>query len=58
MCHGEAIGLRARNDLRKGRRREEAKGLPMKTVYICIGLVIGFVVGLIGASFVVDVMSR
>jgi hypothetical protein len=30
----------------------------MKTVYICIGLMIGLVVGLIGASFVVDVMSR
>jgi nitrate/nitrite transporter NarK len=30
----------------------------MKTLYICIGLIIGFVVGLIGASFVVDMMSR
>jgi hypothetical protein len=30
----------------------------MKTVYICIGLVIGFVVGLLGASFLVDMMSR
>ena len=31
---------------------------PMKTATICIGLVIGFVIGLIGASFVVDMMSR
>jgi hypothetical protein len=30
----------------------------MKTVYICIGLVIGFVVGVLGANFVVDMMSR
>jgi hypothetical protein len=30
----------------------------VKTVYIGIGLVIGFDIGLIGASFVADMMSR
>ena len=35
-----------------------ARPAPVKTIYIGIGLVIGFIIGLIGASFVVDVMSR
>ena len=41
-----------------GRVRSCGDKATMKTVYICIGLVIGFVIGLIGASFVVDMMSR